>query len=123
LMTYGTSAGWLAGKPAALEHGYGKGSITYLGATLDPKLLKSFVAATLASNDVSATVPGLPEDVELMQRSSNHGAKIWVLINHGLTVQHITLPVSAVDLFNGSSINAIDLPAHGVVVVSPENPR
>ena len=48
LMTYGKSNGWIDNQPAAITHAYGKGSITYIGATLDPKLMQSMAASLLA---------------------------------------------------------------------------
>src|SRR5262249_29264935 len=39
LMSYGADQGWLAGKPAIVTRQVGKGTITYIGAWLDPTLM------------------------------------------------------------------------------------
>jgi beta-galactosidase len=125
LMTYAPSdaPSWFAGKPAAITHAYGKGTITYVGATLDAPLMQSLVASTLASAGMKPMLPNLPPDVELMERSSERGARIWILINHGSSVHRIQLPATAIELLNGGTASAIELAPHGVAVVSPERSR
>ncbi len=60
-MTYGANQGWLDGKPALLTRQVGKGTITYLGAWLEPALMSKFVAKLLADAGVKLpSFPGLP---------------------------------------------------------------
>ncbi|QHN02993.1 beta-galactosidase [Granulicella sp. WH15] len=115
LMTYADSAGWLAGKPAAIEHGFGKGSITYIGATLDAGLMKAAVTSSLSEAEVHPILPGLPADVELMDRSSAQGA-VWIFINHGSAAQHVETHRDGTELLSGKSGQSIELPPHGVAV-------
>ena len=123
LMTYAPSSGWLAGKPAALSHVYGRGEITYIGATLDPALLRATVDPLMSAAGVRPVLSHIPPGVELMERSADRGARIWILINHGTSAQHVELPPGAIEMLSGNAVGSIDLPAHGVAVVSPERSR
>lgn len=118
LMTYaaqGDSNAWLAGHPAALSRAYGKGTITYVGATLDPKLMQSFVANVLQSADVHPILTGLPAGVELMQRTGlDH--RVWIIINHNTTAEQIETQQPGTDLLTGKRETTLLLPPHGVAV-------
>jgi len=116
LMTYAATAGWLANKPAAIEHKYGKGSITYIGATLDSGLMKSVVFSVLHMAGVEPILPGVPTEVELMERSSPGGAKIWIFINHGAGTQRVETRQEGTELLTGKTGQSIELPSHGVAV-------
>ena len=118
LMTYGPSdtPSWFAGKPAALTHSYGKGSITYIGAALDQGLMHSLVASTLTSAGVQPILANLPADVELMQRTGTSGSRVWILINHGITPQTVVLPHPQTDLLTGKQSASFALGPHGVLV-------
>jgi beta-galactosidase len=101
---YGKSNGWLDDQPAVLSRQVGKGSITYVGAWLDPPIL-----------------PGVPAGVEVCRRSGE-GKSILILINHNTSEAHISLPAPMRDLIGnqGSAVSAIDLPAYGVAVLAAE---
>ncbi len=118
LMTYaaqGDANAWLAGHPAALSRAYGKGTITYVGATLDPKLMQSFVANVLQSADVHPILTGLPAGVELMQRTGlDH--RVWIIINHNTTAEQIETQQPGTDLLTGKRETTLLLPPHGVAV-------
>jgi beta-galactosidase len=118
IMTYGESdtPSWLAGKPAALEHTFGKGTITYVGATLDPALMHALVASTLTAAGVEPILANLPAEVELMQRSSPNGSRIWILINHGTTPRAIDTGHDGVDLLTGKQDQHTTLAPHSVAV-------
>jgi beta-galactosidase len=116
-MTYGSGEGWLAGKPAALTRQVGKGSVTYVGAWLDPALMRKVEERLLQDAGVEPIVPGLPADVEICERSG--GAKrVWILINHGPTARTVRLPVQMKNVVVGSgSNNSLQLAGHDVSVV------
>lgn len=118
LMTYAAvcdSNGWLTGHPAALSRAYGKGTITYVGATLDRKLMQSFVLNVLQSAGVRPILAGLPSGVELMQRSGlNH--RVWIIINHNTTAELIDTRQPGTDLLTGKQESTLLLPPHGVAV-------
>ncbi len=117
------SNGWLAGHPAAVEHAVGKGTLTYIGAMLDPKLMQASVAQMLSTVGVAPILPDLPTGVELMQRSAPGHRPVWILINHTSTPQHIALPHGMNNLLQeqgAATAAAIDLNAHGVAVLDGE---
>ncbi len=62
-LTYAASPGsngWLTDKPAALTRAYGKGTITYIGATLDPKLMLATVDTMLHESGRSTNAAEYP---------------------------------------------------------------
>jgi len=125
LMTYAASPnanGWLANKPAAITHAYGKGTITYIGATLDPKLMSPTVEAMLHEAGVEPILPGLPKEVELMQRSSPTHPPVWILINHSTELKSVALPHAMRNLLMGageSTEQTLQLNPHDVAVLYP----
>ena len=118
LLTYGPSNGWLDDQPAAITRTVGKGSITYIGAWLDPPLLNSLTASFVKDAGVQPILPGVPDGVEVCQRSGSDKS-VLILINHTTTNQHIALPAAMTDLLSAGSpkISSVDLPKYGVAVL------
>ena len=54
VMRYGTGNAWLENQPAAVSRKLGKGTITYLGAVLDPALMASVARQWVAADAVLA---------------------------------------------------------------------
>jgi beta-galactosidase len=123
LMTYGRSNGWLDNQPAAITRNVGKGSITYIGAMLDPKLTQSMAANLLTEYRVEPAVPNVPEGVEASVRSGEDGREVLILINHTAEAKHIALDRSMHDILHGASIQSIDLSPHDVSVLAREGAR
>lgn len=126
LLRYGPdprgSDGWLAGHPAAVEHAYGKGTLTYIGAMLDPPLMHTVVANILAHDGIKPIFPGLPADVELMQRSAPGKPPVSILVNYTDAVQSVTLPEPMRDHLEerGSAEGRmLQLRPRGVAVLTP----
>ena len=121
-MTYGAGQGWLDGKPALLTRQVGKGTITYLGAWLEPELMSHFVATLLANAGIKPLVADTSPDVEICERSGD-GKRIWIIINHGRSAQTLHLPLRMKRVIvgsesgSGSSGDSIQLAAHDVAVV------
>jgi beta-galactosidase len=116
-MTYGASASWLDSKPALLTRQIGKGTITYLGAWLEPALMSKFAAKLLTDAGIQPIVAGLPTDVEICERSGS-GKRILMIINHGRSAQTVHLPMQTKAVLVGSDNGAnIQLAAHDVAVV------
>ena len=117
------SNGWLDGQPAVITRTVGKGRITYIGAWLDPALLSKFTAHFVQQSGVQPILPGVPDGVEVAQRSGeqNAGAKksVIILINHTTANQHVALPQAMTDLLsaNHAPANSVDLPKYGVAVL------
>jgi beta-galactosidase len=118
---YGKSNGWLDDQPAVLTRQAGKGSITYVGAWLDPALLNTLTTGLLEEAGVKPILPGVPAGVEVCRRSGE-GKSILILINHNTSDEHISLPAPMHDVIGsqGSAVSAIDLPAYGVAVLAAE---
>jgi beta-galactosidase len=117
LMRYGASNGWLDGQPAVLERKVGNGSVTYIGAWLDAKLLSGMTADWLHDAGVEPIVANAPEGVEVCERTGS-GKTVLILINHGTTAQHVALPGEMRDLLGEGTVSAVDLPKYGVAVLS-----
>src|SRR6185437_8923118 len=82
LMRYGESNGWLDGKPAVISREVGKGSITYIGAWLDPALMQNVLDDFLRAAHVTPLIPGVSENVEVCERVGA-AKRVWILMNHG----------------------------------------
>lgn len=116
LLTYGSGNSWLVGHPAAVMHAYGKGLIVYLGADLDPALMKRFAASMLNDAGIQPILRGLPEGVELTQRTSADGYELWFLMNHTGKEQNVSLTHAGEDLLTGDTASSFQLKAHDVVI-------
>jgi beta-galactosidase len=119
LMTYGKSNGWLDDQPAVITRSVGKGSITYIGASLDPTLMQAMAADLLKKFGVSPILPNLPEGVELCVRQSPDHRPHYILINHNSTPQHIALTATMQNLLKAetSFAQTIELEPHGIAVL------
>jgi len=114
-LRYGKANGWLDGQPAAITRPYGKGRITYLGALLDPALMRGFVGAELKDAGVTVGLT-VPAGVEAMTRAGQ-GRRITILINHGAARQQVTLPATMTDVLAGNTVQTVTLPSQGVAVL------
>jgi beta-galactosidase len=117
-LRYGRANGWLDGKPAAITRAYGKGSITYLGALLDPALMTAFVDGQLADAGVARGL-AVPEGVEAMTREGA-GKRVTILVNHGATTQHVSLPTPMTDVLSGGQKTDIPLAPEGITVLEQQ---
>jgi beta-galactosidase len=120
LLRYGKSNGWLDDQPAVITRRVGKGSITYLGAVLDPNLMRKVVAWATSDAHVQAEFPEVPGGVEVCRRvDANH--TIYVLINHGSAAAHVALPSAMSDVFNDNHrATSVDLEPRGVAVLTAD---
>ena len=117
ILRYAPNSSWLSSQPAALSRPYGRGEITYLGALLDPELVRSLLRQQLAAGGVASFAAPLPPDVELMRRYGG-GREITILINHGASPRTITLRDSMRDLLHpGVTVREVVLGAQGVAVL------
>ena len=125
LMTYGKSNGWLDGQPAVISRQVGRGTITYVGAWLDPSLMDTLTKESLQQSGVQPILPFVPAGVEVCRRSgqdkSGHSKSILVLINHNTEEEHVSLPAPMRDLIgNQGTESSVDLPAYGVAVLEEQ---
>jgi beta-galactosidase len=116
LLRYGASNGWLDGQPAVLTRTYGKGSVTYIGALLDDKLMAAAAQWMVQKSGVTAAFGALPGGVDVSVRG-NAKHTIFVLINFSRTPQHVALPHPMKALLGGGDGSTVDLAAYGVEVL------
>jgi beta-galactosidase len=116
LLKYGTSNGWLDGQPAVLSRSYGKGSVTYIGAVLDEKLMAAAAQWMVQKSGVTPAFGPVPDGIDVSARE-NAKNKIFILINFGQTKQHVSLPHPMKALLGGGGGSGVDLPVYGVEVL------
>ncbi|MGC8549511.1 MAG: beta-galactosidase [Acidobacteriaceae bacterium] len=118
LERYGKSNGWLDGQPAIVTRRYGTGSITYVGAWLNPPLMEKLAAWALRNAGVGPILPSVPKGVEVCQRS-NAAKDIIILINHDTAAHTITLRRPMFNLLKNQSVRvtSVALPKYGVAVL------
>jgi beta-galactosidase len=120
LMRYGTSNGWLDGQPAVLTRRVGRGSISYIGAVLDPKLMRAAAQWMVELAQVGPAFGPVPEGVEVCRRVGQQH-RVYLLINHARQSAEVTLPRPMYEkLGNGSKVKQIQLPALQVAVLLDE---
>jgi beta-galactosidase len=113
--------GWLAGKAAAVSHAVGRGTLIYIGAMIDPALLRSSLRASLADTGVHPLVSDLPQGVEVRERSGPARPPVWIVMNHAATEQQIVLPQTMQDLLSPEAkpVQNLNLSPHGVAILEP----
>ena len=107
---------------AAQSHIHGKGTITWMDASLAPGRLRSSVRGTLENAGVHPILAGLPDGVELMQRSSTT-RRVWIIINHNEVAASVDTHHPGMDLLTGKGDTTIVLPPHGVAVFALARPE
>ena len=117
LEVYGTSNGWLDGKPAAITRKVGNGSITYIGAWLDDAGMAIAAKWMAAKSGIMPALGTVPEGVEVNARYGNQGT-VYILVNFSKDEQKITLPSPMREVLEGSSKKVVMLPRYGVAVLS-----
>jgi beta-galactosidase len=122
LLRFGKGNGWLEGQPAMISHRVGKGSLTYLGAVLDPAAMHAAMEWMLREAGIQPEFAALPSDVEVCRRVGE-GRTIYVLLNHGAAAMEIKLPRDLRDLLSdGSNVSKVTLQTQGVAVLEDDSP-
>ena len=116
LMRYGKSNGWLDDQPAAVTRKLGKGSITYIGASLDPAAMKRAAGWMLSDAGLEPILPNIPEGVDVGVRS-NDNKHILILTNYNAQPVTIALPSEMHDILAGGTTSSVTLPQYGVAVL------
>lgn len=115
LARYGKANGWLDGKPAMVTRRVGKGRITYVGAWLDAAGMTALAQRLLDQAKVGPVLAGMPETVEVMERTGD-GRRVLVVVNHGAAAVPLPMPTGARAI--AGDLAGRSLPAHGVAVVT-----
>jgi beta-galactosidase len=119
LLRYGASNGWLDGQAAAISRAFGKGRITYIGASLDGAVMnaaarwmteKSRVKPILAVGAAEA------DGVEVSRRVGG-GREVFVVVNTTAEVKQMALPRAMKLLLAEKTASSVELPAYGVEIL------
>lgn len=127
LLRFGSSNGWLDGQPAMIARRVGTGQIAYLGAVLDPDLMKRVIDWAVDGAHIQPEFGALPDGVELCRRVDGKRT-VDILINHNLagqnpSVLHIALPSAMNDVLDDNQpITSVDLAPQGVAVLEHDEP-
>jgi beta-galactosidase len=116
LMRYGKSNGWLNGQPAVVTRRAGKGSITYIGASLDEETMTRAAGWMLSESGVAPVLQEVPKGVDVAVRSGE-GKRIFILTNYNAEPETVALPVSMEDVLSGGTVSSVSLPQYGVAVL------
>ncbi len=116
LMRYGKSNGWLDDQPAAISRAYGKGKITYIGAILDEKLMKTAAEWMVKESGVGPAFASVPDGVEISERSGV-GKSVFVLINFAPESQKVDLGKRMRMLLSDRQGDSVELAPYGVEVL------
>lgn len=103
-----------AGGPAVTRNTVGAGQVWYVSTRPDPDGLR----AVLDEIAPPPVVDGLPEDVEVLRRTSDRGSFL-ITVNH--TGKEVDVPARGVDLVDGTRVEqTLTVPAEGVRVLHEE---
>lgn len=116
-MRYGAGNDWLTDQPAAIERKVGKGTITYLGAVLDPALMASTAQQWIKEAGVDSPVIPAPDRVSVCRRVGA-GREVYVITNFSAGAQDIALPGPMTDVLNGGETSRLHLPRYGVSILT-----
>ncbi len=116
LMRYGKSNGWLDGQPAAVTRKVGRGSITYIGASMDAAALKRAAAWMLSDAGLAPVLANVPEGVDVGIRSGDN-KHIVILTNYNAQPVTIALPSAMHDVLAGGTTSSVTLAQYGVAVL------
>jgi beta-galactosidase len=116
LMRYGKSNGWLDDQPAAITRAYSKGKITYIGAILDEKLMKTAAEWMVKESGVGPALASAPDQVEVSFRSGA-GKRVIVLINFAQESQKVDLGKKMKMLLSDRQGESVELAPYGVEVL------
>jgi beta-galactosidase len=121
VMRYGVANGWLDGQPAVITRRVGRGTITYVGAVLDPGLMWAAAKTMVTAAGVDSPTLPVPAGVEVCRRAGD-GHEVFVLLNLSHQAAGIALPHAMDDVLNGGETQRVELPPYGVAVLSRPRP-
>jgi beta-galactosidase len=117
-LCYGSSNGWLDGKPAVVSRSVGSGRISYVGAWLDDRTMQRLTAGWVANS--GARPISAPEGVEICRRVGPRG-EVWIVINHTRQARTVARPAVARDLMLDQAAEPdLHLDGYGVAVLASE---
>lgn len=117
LMRYGSGNAWLENQPAVIRRRVGRGTITYLGAVLDPALMAATAKRLVADAGLHPVVLPVAEGVSVGRRIGA-GREVFIVTNFSGSGQTIPLPGEMQDVFTGQPVTQLALARYGVAVVT-----
>lgn len=112
------ATGWLAGRPAIVRRSTGGGSVTTVGAQLDPEALWAALSPLLASAGITPVLESSP-DIEALRRVAVDGREVVIVINHAPEPRVVQVPAGRVDLLSGERTGGpLTLAPYGVAVLT-----
>ena len=114
---YADPGGWLEDKPAIVTRHVGKGSITYVGAWLDPAAMQGLAERLLRDAGIKPILAGADPDLEVSARAGA-GRCILVVVNHGAVAHDVAVPNGA-RLVAGNFKSGAMLPHDVAVLETP----
>jgi beta-galactosidase len=102
LLRYAHTGRWTDDQPAVITRQVGKGSITYVGAWLDPALMAKLAGSWLTGAGIVPVLANVPAAVEVCERTGN-GHRVLILINHANAAAKLTLPAGARDVLHDAA--------------------
>jgi beta-galactosidase GanA len=119
---YGKENGWLDDQVAITVNPKRNGTafVYYVGAYLDEAAQSALMDLILAASDIQ--VPWqVPQGVEICQRVSPGGEKIYIIINHRKEPQKVALPWKAHEHLDDTTCQGeLALPAYGVAILTKD---
>jgi len=114
---YGAHNGWLDDQIAISYSSYGRGGVYYVGVYLDEITQARMVAYICNINGIKPVLT-TPRGIEVCQRVTRDGEKVFIVINHQPIEKKILIPWSAQELLSGfSGKGQVTLEPYGVVVL------
>jgi beta-galactosidase len=116
LMRYGKSNGWLDNQAAAVTRKVGRGSITYIGASMDAAAMKRAADWMLSEAGIARVLPDIPEGVDVAIRSGDN-KRVLILTNYNADPVTLSLPSPMQDVLGGETASKVTLAQYGVAVL------
>jgi len=117
LLRYGQPNGWLNDQPAMITRHVGQGRITYLGALLNPEPMRRVVSWATTGAQVQPEFGPVAANIEVCRRvGASHF--VFVLINHGPSETHVSLPSEMRNVLSAGQVSSIELAPQAVAVLT-----
>jgi beta-galactosidase len=114
---YGKHNGWLDDQIAISFNAVGRGGVYYVGAYLDEIAQTRMLEYICSINGIKPLLD-TPKGVEVCQRLTKDGQKVFIVINHQPVENKIDIPWPAKELLSGfSGTGEVILEPYGVVVL------
>jgi beta-galactosidase len=111
---------YYAGKPAIVRHTYGAGRCFYVGTVMEADGLRGFLSHGVLPTAGVATVPDLPESVELSYRSKGNQRYAFYL-NHAATPTSVTPARPGLELLTQAAVRGeLVLPGFGASILKED---